>query len=101
MLTGPGTARTRRLLVAAVLALLVPLVSTPVIDEDDQGWLVGFSSAEDASGPGRAVPGEAPELGASAPVPTLVLLAILPAGKDPDSAGPTRPSPSDRAPPRV
>lgn len=101
MPTGPGTARTRRLLVAALLALLVPLVSTPVIDEDDRGWLVAFSSAEDASGPDRVVPGEAAELGADDPVPTLVLLAILPAGQDPDPAGLTRLNPSDRAPPRV
>jgi hypothetical protein len=101
MPTGPETARTRRLLVAALLALLVPLVSAPLIDEDDQGWLVGFSSAEDASGPGRAVPGEPVELVANAPVPTLVLLAILPAGQDPEPAGPTRLGPSDRAPPRV
>lgn len=101
MPTGSGTARTRRLLVAALLALLVPLVSAPLIDEDDQGWLVGFSSAEDASGPGRAVPGEPVELVANAPVPTLVLLAILPAGQDPEPAGPTRLGPSDRAPPRV
>ena len=98
MPTRPGTARTRRLLVAA---LLVPLVSTPVIDEADRGWLVAFSSAEDASGPDRAVPGEVAELGADAPGPTLVLLAILPGGQDPDPAGPTRLGPSDRAPPRV
>ena len=101
MSTGPGTVRTRRLLVVALLALLVPLVSAPVIDEDDQGWLVGFSSAEDASGPGRILPGEAAELGADVPVPTLVLLAILPAGQDPDPAGLTWLGPSDRAPPRV
>jgi hypothetical protein len=101
MPTGPGTARTCRLLVAALLVLLVPIVSAPVIDEDDQGWLVGFSSAEDPDGPSRAVPGEAADLGAHPPAPALVLLAMLPAGEDPDAARPTRLGPSDRAPPRV
>ena len=99
MRNGPGTAR--RLRVAALIVLLVSLVSAPVIGEDDQGWLVGFSSAEGADGPSRAVPGEAADLGASAPAPTLVLLASLPVGKDPDPGGPPRLSPSDRAPPRV
>ena len=100
MRSGPGTARSSRLLVAALLVLLV-LVSAPVIGEDDQGWLVGFSRADDADGPSRAVPGEAAGLGSSAPAPTLVLLASPPAGKDPAPPGPTRLSPSDRAPPRV
>ncbi len=100
MPTGPETARIRRLLVAALLALLVPIVSAPVIDEDDQGWLVGFSSAEGGGGPTRAVPGEAVEFGADGAEPALVVLASLPVESDSDPASPTRLRPGDRAPPR-